>query len=268
LVGLLKKVVTILRDPRLLQAANVVGFSATLVVNILANALPINGRTTAELSDAYPNLFTPAGYVFSIWGIIYALLLVFTVYQALPSRRGEAFLQRIGLYFLLGSAANVAWIFLWHYEHVLVSVLAMFALLLSLILAYLRLGVGGGEASKGERIYVHLPFSVYLGWITVAPIANVAAALVSVGWGGLGIGEVAWTVLMIAVAVVVAGLMILRRGDTAYSLVIVWALGGIMSKQMGVQGIVLASGAGILAIVAMLVAKKVVLRSDGLLYMT
>jgi len=257
-----------LRDPRLLQAANVVGFSATLVVNILANALPINGRTTAELSDAYPNLFTPAGYVFSIWGIIYALLLVFTVYQALPSRRGEAFLQRIGLYFLLGSAANVAWIFLWHYEHVLVSVLAMFALLLSLILAYLRLGVGGGEASKGERIYVHLPFSVYLGWITVAPIANVAAALVSVGWGGLGIGEVAWTVLMIAVAVVVAGLMILRRGDTAYSLVIVWALGGIMLKQMGVQGIVLASGAGILAIVAMLVAKKVVLRSDGLLYMT
>jgi hypothetical protein len=144
----------------------------------------------------------------------------------------------------------------------------MFALLLSLILAYLRLGVGGGEASRSERIYVHLPFSVYLGWITVAPIANVAAALVSVGWGGLGIGEVAWTVLMIAVAVVVAGLMILRRGDTAYSLVIVWALGGIMSKQMGVQGIVLASGAGIVAIVAMLVAKKVVLRSDGLLYMT
>ena len=244
----------------LLQVANAVGFVATAVVNILANALPLNGKTTAELSDAYPNLITPAGYVFSIWGIIYALLMAFVVYQLLPGRRGEPFVGRIGYLFLFSCVANISWIFLWHYEQVLLSVPVMFALLGSLILIYVRLDIGRSDVGRRERLLVHLPFSVYLGWITVAPIANVAAAIISMGWDGFGIGEPAWATLMIAVAVILTILVIYTRGDLAYSLVIVWALGGIIVKQSAVQIIVVSSGAGIIAILAAMVVRKFIMR--------
>ena len=173
-----------------LQVANILGYIGVVVVNILANALPLGGNTTGELSDAYPNLFVPAGYVFSIWGVIYLLLLAFTVYQAFPSRRGEEFQHKIGYFFVISCVLNISWIFLWHYEHVIPSVVLMFALLISLIMIYLRLDIGRGSPSKGERLWIHLPFSVYLGWITVAPIANVVAALVSINWNGFGFGDV------------------------------------------------------------------------------
>ena len=239
-------------DYRYLQITNIVGFIAVVAVNILANALPINGKTTAELSDSYPNLFVPAGYVFAIWGVIYLLLLAFAVYQVSPKRRGAPFLGKIGLLFGISCAANVVWIFLWHYELVFLSLIAMFALLGSLILIYIRLDVGRGEPPREERLYVHLPFSVYLGWITVAPIANVVAALVSINWDGLGLGEVTWTVAIISVAIILTLLNIQTRTDIGYALVIVWALGGIIVKQMAIQSIVTTAGLGIIAIVALL----------------
>ena len=239
-------------DTRFLQITNVVGFIAVIAVNILANALPINGKTTGELSDSYPNLFVPAGYVFAIWGVIYLLLLMFTVYQASPKRRGAQFLGKIGYLFGISCLANVVWIFLWHYELVFLSLVAMFTFLGSLILIYLRLDIGRGEPLREERLYVHLPFSVYLGWITVAPIANVVAALVSINWDGFGLGEVTWTVAMISIAVILTLLNIQTRVDIGYALVIVWALGGIIVKQIVIQSIVTTAGLGIIAIVAFL----------------
>jgi hypothetical protein len=247
---------TELKGTRFLQAANVLGYVGVVAVNVLASALPLGGKTTAELSDAYPNLFVPAGYVFSIWGVIYLLLLAFTVYQASPLRRGEGFLSKIGYLFALSCAFNVSWIFLWHYEYVIPSLLPMFALLASLILIYTRLDVGRSSPSRGERLWVHLPFSVYLGWITVAPIANVVAALVSVGWDGFGLGEVAWTIVMIAVAVALTVVNTFTRGDVGYALVIIWALGGITVKQMAIQAIVATAGLGIAVILVFLFVKK------------
>jgi len=239
-----------------LQVANILGYVGVVGVNVLANALPLGGNTTAELSDAYPNLFVPAGYVFSIWGVIYLLLLAFTVYQASPARRGEGFLRKIGYLFALSCALNISWIFLWHYEYVIPSLLPMFALLASLILIYTRLDVGRGSPARGERLWVHLPFSVYLGWITVAPIANVVAALVSINWAGLGLGEVAWTVIVMAIAVFLTVLNTYTRGDMGYALVIVWALGGIAVKQMAIQAIVTTAGLGIAIILVFLFVKK------------
>jgi len=244
------------RGMRLLQVVNVLGYVGVVAVNVLANALPLGGKTAAELSDAYPNLFVPAGYVFSIWGVIYLLLLAFTVYQAYPARRGEGFLRKIGYLFALSCALNISWIFLWHYEYVIPSLLPMFALLLSLILIYLRLDIGRGEPSTGERLWVHLPFSVYMGWITVAPIANVVAALVSINWGGLGLGEVAWTMIVIAVAVALTVANTFTRGDVGYALVIAWALGGIAVKQMAIQAIVAVAGIGIVIILVALLSNK------------
>jgi hypothetical protein len=238
----------------LLRAANIVAFVLVIVINILANLLPLNGRTTASISDSYPTLIAPAGYVFSIWGIIYALLLIFTVFQALPSQRDKPFLRQVGYFFLLSSIANVSWLFLWHYEQIVLSVLPMFVLLVSLILIYLRVQIGKSAVPTVEKLSVHVPFSVYLGWITVASIANVAAAAVSLDLNGLGLGEVTWTLLVIIIALIITLGVIITRKDIAYSLVLVWALVGIFVKQSDNQSIVLTAGASAATIIVALVA--------------
>ena len=238
-----------------LQLSNILAYAGMVVVNILANLIPLGGNTTGELSDAYPNLFVPAGYVFSIWGIIYILLLAFTVYQASPSRKEEEFLKKIGYLFFLSSTFNISWIFLWHYEYVILSLIPMIGLLLSLIWIYLRLDIGKSNATRDERRWIRLPFSVYLGWITVAPIANVVAALVSIEWNGLGLSEVTWTVIVIAVATILTVLNSITRKDIAYSLVIIWALGGIVVKQMDIVAIVTAAGLGVTIIILFLILK-------------
>ena len=237
------------------QLANIFGFAGMVIINFLANLIPLGGNTTGELSDAYPNLFVPAGYVFSIWGVIYLLLLGFTFYQASPSRKEEDFLKKIGYFFLLSSLFNIVWIFLWHYEYVIFSLIPMFGLLLCLILIYTRLKVGKSNPTRDERRWVHLPFSVYLGWITVAPIANIVAALVSVDWNGFGISEINWTLIVIVVAVLLTVLNSLTRKDIAYALVIIWALGGIIVKQMAIGPIVTVAGIGIVVIILFLVSK-------------
>ncbi len=242
----------------MLQGANLFALVVTIAVNALANILPLNGVTTAEVSDMYPSLITPAGYVFSIWGVIYVLLAIFAVYQAMPARREEPLLGKIGWLFVLGSAANIAWLFLWHYLQVVPSLAAMFALLGTLIAIYLRLDIGRSDAPRGERLYVHLPFSVYLGWITVAPIANVSAALVSLGWGGLGLGEATWAVLVIAVAVLITLAVVATRRDIAYSLVIVWALAGIAVKQAAVQPVFLSSVVGAVVVLLALIGSRLI----------
>ena len=243
-------------DRRTLQAANVVGFVAVVAVNALANALPLNGVTTAQLSDSYPNLFVPAGYVFGIWGVIYLLLLVFTVYQARPAQRDADFLGKIGWLFLLSCVFNAAWIFLWHWRLVPASVLVMLGLLGTLIMIYTRLDVGRGEPGRDLRLYVHLPFSVYLGWITVAPIANVTALLVSWGWPSFGPAAVNWTLLVIAVAVALSLANVWLRGDVGYNLVLVWALAGIAVKQWGTGAVPYAALAGAAVIAAALAGVK------------
>jgi len=243
------------RNLFLLQIVNIIVFVVTVGVNSLAGATTLlNGRTSGQVSDAYPTLITPAGFTFSIWSIIYILLAVFVVYQALPRNRDKPFLYRISFLFILSGLLNVFWLFLWHYGFITHSVILMFGLLASLIAIYLRLNIGKAAVSFKERLCVHLPFSVYMGWITVATIANVSVALTFVGWDGGGIDLAIWAVLVIAVALLITLIAIVARKDVAYSLVIVWALGGIMAKQSSNQTIFWATG---LSIVVLLIAVAV-----------
>jgi benzodiazapine receptor len=237
----------------LLQSLNIFAFILTIVVNGLANSAGLNGRTTAEISDLYPTAVTPAGYVFSIWGVIYVLLLIFVVFQALPSQRGKPFLQSISFFFVLSSVLNVSWLFLWHYDQIVLSVALMFALLATLIAIYLRLNIGKSTVSWKEKACVHLPFSVYLGWITVASIANVAAALVSVNWDGFGLANDTWGVLVIAVALLITLTVVATRRDAAFGLVLIWALAGIAAKQSAYQNIVVTAEASAIIIAIALV---------------
>ncbi len=213
------------------QITVLVSLIVTVVVNGLANALPINGITTEEISNSFDVFFVPAGYVFAIWGLIYLALFVYAVYQALPAQRENPRLRRTGWIFVLSSLANTAWIFCWHYGYYALSVVLMAVLLGSLIAIYWRLGTGRTAVTRAEQWAVRVPFSIYLGWITVATIANVTILLDFVNWSGWGMAPEVWTVIMLAVAVVVAGLMALRHRDVAYLLVLVWAFAGIGMKQ-------------------------------------
>jgi hypothetical protein len=229
---------------------NIIMFAVTVAINSLAGATTLlNGKTTGQVSDSYPTLITPQGFTFSIWSIIYILLGAFVVYQILPRNRDKPFNERINFLFILSCLLNVSWIFLWQYGHFAYSVIFIFGLLASLIAIYLRLNIGKTTVPLVERICVQLPFSVYMGWITVASIANVAVALTAAGWNGFGIAASTWAALVIAVALVITLIMIVTRRDVAYSLVIIWALYGIMSKQSGNSTVFWSTGVSIIVIV-------------------
>ncbi|UCE96260.1 MAG: tryptophan-rich sensory protein [Candidatus Bathyarchaeota archaeon] len=226
-------------DSALLKWGNVFVFFLMVLVNGLAGSTTLlGGKNTAEISNANPTLVTPAGYVFSIWGIIYVLLGVFVIFQALPAEKEKEYHGKIGWFFVLSSAFNIIWLFLWQLEFLAFSVILMFLLLASLILIYLRLSIGKSRVGIREKLAVHLPFSTYLGWITIASIANVSVTLVSVDWDGFGISQETWAILIVIIALLIAFLVIATRKDIAYGLVIVWAFVGISVGQIGNQNIV------------------------------
>ena len=236
-----------------LKYANIVFFILTVIVNALAGSTKlIGGRDTASVSYANFTLVTPAGYVFAIWGIIYLLLGVFVVYQALPSQKGNDYLDKIGWLFVLSSIINIAWIFVWQYEILIPSVVLIFALLVTLIAIFLRLGIGRSNAPLNEKLAVQLPFSVYLGWITVACIADVAATLVSYNWDGFGISPTAWAVVVVAVAFLITITMLVIRRDIAYALVIIWALVGIGLNHSDQTVVLVTEGAAVLVAIALI----------------
>jgi hypothetical protein len=234
------------------QFVTILALALTLVVNGLANALPLNGQTTAEISDRFQVYFVPAGYVFSIWGLIYIGLIAFTIYQALPSQRTNPRLRRVGLLFALSSVANSLWLILWHYEYFVLTLVVMVTLLLLLITIYLRLNIGRDPVSNLEKWVIHRPFQLYLGWITVATIANATSLLAHLQWNGWGIPPEVWTVIMLAAGLLIAAAVGFSRGDLIYIGVLIWAYIGIAVKQAGTSGV--AEAAWIAAFLLVLLA--------------
>lgn len=232
------------------QGVNVIGFIAVIVVNALANSVPINGQTTGELADQYPVWIQPAGYAFSIWTVIYIALAAFTAYQALPSQRENERLRRIGYLFALTCIANISWILLWHYEQVPLSLVAMFTLLGALIAIYVRLDPVRQQLPAVERWIVALPFSLYFGWITIASLVNVAVVVYDQNLSAWDASPVAWSIGLLALAGVVAAVIGLIRADVAFVLVVIWASIAIVVNNNGRP--VVATTAGILGLVALL----------------
>lgn len=236
-----------------LRWANIVAFVTTLIVNGLSNTTLIGGKTTAEVSNSYPTLITPAGYVFAIWGIIYILLGVFLVYQALPSQKDKPFQKQVSVLFILTSVFNIVWLFFWQNELLPISVAVIFAFLASLIAIYLRLNIGKSNVGLKEKLCVHVPFSVYLGWVTIATIANISVTLVSVKWDGFGLSLQTWAILVLSVALILDLAVVATRKDIAYSFVFIWALVGIGINQAANPSIVLTSEIAVAIIAVVLV---------------
>lgn len=203
---------------------------ATIAVNALANTLPINGLNTGEVAALYPSLFTPAGVTFSIWSILYVLLVGYVILQWLRSD-AYVFAETCKL-FWLSCLLNISWIVAWHYLKVSLSVTIMVLLLLTLAQLFLKVRKISMN-SAAEKIFVRLPFTIYFAWICVATIANIAASLVSTQWPALNMPHSTWTIIMMTIAALLGVFITSKYRVAPFALVIVWALFGIYLRWEG-----------------------------------
>jgi len=231
--GIIRVTMEVFRMKNKLKILVVITFCLMIVVNGLANGLPLNGISTGAISDSYPNLFAPAGITFSIWGVIYLLLGCFTFYQLgiinKNDHLSEVLLNKVRTLFALSSVLNILWLFSWHYLMIPLSMILMIGLLFCLIRIVDAIKVE--TLNRKEKFFVKLPFSLYFGWITVATIANASVLLVSLAWNRFGIPESVWTSIIIVVGALIGILAILTNKDYFYGLVIIWAYNGIIIKH-------------------------------------
>jgi hypothetical protein len=231
---------------------NLAAFLFAVAVNIWSNAGPINDQSMAEISARYQSLFTPAGFTFAIWGAIYLALLVFVVYQALPSQRYDDTIARISRLFQINCVANASWLIAWHYDFLNFSLVIMLVLLLTLVLIYTRLIGKIEHASVAQHLAVFLPFSLYTGWVTLATIANLSAVQTGNGWDDLGITAVNWTLLKLALVATIGATVVIRLGDVVFVLVVAWAAYGIAVMQVSTPAV--SGAAATVSLVALMLA--------------
>jgi hypothetical protein len=241
-------------------------FLGVIAVNALANILPINGYNTGQISAFYPNAFVPAGFTFSIWGVIYLLLLSYTIgftYYTLKQEQNPkafALIERINIYFLLTCLFNMSWIVAWHYLQIELSLVIMLLFLITLIQLFLKSNTIARDLTLTQRLILQTPFIVYLGWISVATIANTTALLVAYKWTALNIAPVYWSASMILIALLLAVLMLKKFKAVPFALVVAWALWGIKASQGSVypliQSITTVSVACLFVMIAITLIKR------------
>lgn len=213
----------------LIKILSLISSIFAIFVNFLAVALPLNNRSTGAISDSFNAALIPASYVFSIWGLIYLGLIAFPVYQIFL-RKNEDF-SKVNIYFILSNLANALWIVLWHYGHYTWCLLVMLILLGTLIASYVKLEIGKKQVDTLQVIMVHGVFSLYLGWITVATVANAQATLITRGFDGFGIAPEIWATLLIAIIAALTFAFIKYRKDIIYTFVILWSLFGVFVRM-------------------------------------
>ena len=246
-------------NTRQLAILQLLFFVFMITMNGLANGLPLNGYNTGEISDMYPNLFVPAGFTFSIWGVIYLLLLGYIIYSTSVLWKRDTSNPLLGIvittanYFILTCALNGVWIMMWHMLLIELSLLLMLGFLVTLIVIYKNLQPHRTKINGIKNLFLYVPFVVYLGWISVATIANTTALLVHYNWNGFGIDAVMWSCVMITIAALLGAYFSIFRRDFFYTLVVAWALYGISVSQKEYSEIVTIAYGGISLCLVMIV---------------
>ncbi|MEE4194310.1 MAG: tryptophan-rich sensory protein [Anaerolineae bacterium] len=222
-----------------LRWINLVIFVLMVLLNYYAGYFEINGNTVGTVSDTIPSLFTPSGYVFSIWAVIYLGLGAFVVYGVNKKQADNTLINRIGPWFIINSILNMAWLVVWLNELWLISLVLMIAILVTLLVIYLRLNAHLEDVRGKDFWFILAPFSIYLGWISVATIANTSVIFVANGMATLGVSATFWTVIMMIVAALVSNLMVGLRRDWFFSWVVIWAEIGIAVANPGNLAIII-----------------------------
>lgn len=251
----MKQSTTSLDRDKLRQFLNLAAILAAFGMNVWANVAPLNGLTIGAISNTFFRevLIVPANYAFAIWGLIYLGLLSFGVYQVLPAQAQNPSLRRMGYLLVVACLAQIAWVFVFQYQWFTLSVLAMLGILLPLIGVYQRLGIGTNRVSRLEKWLVHIPLSIYLAWISVATIVNVASTLYSLGWNGWGIDSQLWTAIALIAGGAIAAIVTIGHRDIAFVLVFVWAFVAIAVRQGNILLITTTAGGLAIALILLLV---------------
>lgn len=217
-----------------LAIATLLAILATLTINVLSNFFPPQGANIGEIANTtlLGVHITPANYAFAIWGLIYVGLIAYGTYQLRPLQRPDPTIQRVSALLIVACIAQIAWVYLFTTKLFVLSVVAMLVILLALIGAYGQLRVGKIRVLRDRLWLAHIPFSIYLGWISVASIVNVASALYIHNWNGWGINATNWTAIMLVVATAIAATIALQRGDAAFTCVFIWAYIAIANRQI------------------------------------
>lgn len=238
----------------LLPIATLIAIFATLSVNILSNFFPLGGANIGEIANTILQgvQITPANYAFAIWGLIYLGLIAYGIYQLRPTQRSDPTIRQVDALLIIACIAQMAWVYLFTLRLFWLSVVAMLGILLPLIGAYLQLRVGG-RVSRERKWLAHTPFSIYLGWISVATIVNIASALYISSWNGWGISAEGWTTIMLVVGAVIATIVAIPQADIAFTLVFVWAYVAIAIRQLNSPGIWITALVAAIVMAALLV---------------
>ena len=206
----------------MIRYINILLVAGMLVMNYLANALPLNNKTTGELSDSFPNLFVPSGLTFSIWGVIYIMIIIYCVVQFTGS--DKEVISNISWLFGISCILNALWIVFWHYGKIPLSLLVMLGILITLI--YINISIRNSTFG-----IIKASFGIYLGWICIATIANVTALLVNLNWNGFNISEEIWTMTMIFAGTMIVAITIYQLKNPFIGLSVIWAFIGIAIKR-------------------------------------
>ncbi|HEY9621481.1 MAG TPA: tryptophan-rich sensory protein [Crinalium sp.] len=241
-----------------LSIATLVAILATLIVNTLSNIIPPQGANIGEIANTVLRgvQITPANYAFAIWGLIYLGLIVYGLYQLHATPRTNPGIQKADQSLIVACIAQIAWVYLFTVQQFWLSVVAILVILAALINAYLALRIGEQRVSREQRWQVHVPFSVYLGWISVATIVNIASALYVSGWTGWGLSAPIWTMIMLIIGAVIGAIVAIQRADIAFTLVFVWAYVAIALRQLDNPSIWITAIVAAIALVLSLVAGR------------
>lgn len=212
---------------------NTLAFAAMIIVNALANIIPIGGNTTAQVSEKYQNLFTPAPITFAVWGLIYAMMALFVLYQWGILDHGiysENVREDVGIWFTVSCVLNIAWVFLWHFGLIAMSAVAIILLMCSLMMVITRLD-GAGDKFL-QKFVTRTGFSVYFGWIIAATIANISVLLTKVGWGGWGLSAAFWTSAVLLIGAAIAVCVVVFGKNRVAGIAVMWAYAGILIRHI------------------------------------
>ncbi|WP_414565289.1 MULTISPECIES: tryptophan-rich sensory protein [unclassified Anabaena] len=219
------------------QVATLLAIIGAFLINIISNIMPLNGMSIGEISNTLFNnvLIVPANYAFAIWGLIYLGLFALGIYQFLPNQRQNLDFRNTGYLLVVASISQSVWVYLFLSRLFALSVIAMLLILLSLIGVYVKLEIGKKRVSQIKKWCAHIPISIYLAWISVATVVNVACALYFQEWNGWGISAELWAVIMLFAAFSIAAIIAIQRRDIAYTGVTVWAVVAIALKHWNIS---------------------------------
>lgn len=199
---------------------------AVIIVNYLATAIPFNNQTQSDISDKHPNYFTPTGFTFSIWGIIYLMLGIFVIRIALQDALffEQSYVSTMIVFYLISCVLNMLWLLAWHYLRMEYSTIIMVALLITLIITYL--------AIPQQEFLLKATFSLYTAWISIATIANITILLTTWNIPLFKEHEIMWFIIMITVGLLLSAIVVFSTRDVLYGVVFIWAYYGIMMKHI------------------------------------